>query len=98
MLHKDLKPQNIFLKKENKEIVIKIGDFGISKTLESAEDYRHTMICTPFYAAPELFENKQYSSWGIQYDIWSLGVILYKLLTLKYPFISDNSIKQCQYD
>jgi serine/threonine protein kinase len=82
MIHRDLKSANIFLMSSG---VIKIGDFGFSKQYgETVSQDIGTSFCgTPYYLAPELWERKRYSK---KADMWSLGVILYELLTLHRPF------------
>lgn len=80
VLHRDLKCQNIFL---TKAAVVKLGDFGIAKVLENTAGKAMTMIGTPGYLSPEVVDNKPY---GIQADIWSLGVVLYEVLVLESPF------------
>jgi len=84
VMHRDLKPQNIFLTREN---YVRLGDFGISKVLGSTLSVAHTCVGTPLYLAPELCEGKEYNN---RCDVWSLGVILYELLTLKLPFHANN--------
>jgi serine/threonine protein kinase len=51
VLHRDIKPDNIFLGSEGK---IKIGDFGISRKFETKKLHTQTMIGTPYYVSPEL--------------------------------------------
>ena len=68
---------------------IKIGDFGISKILHTTSEEAKTMIGTPYYLSPELVQNKPYSYAS---DIWSLGVIMYELCALNYPFHCQNLI------
>ena len=80
VLHRDIKGQNIFLMKSG---LIKLGDFGISKVLSNTVEKARTMVGTPYYLSPEIVENRPYS---FKSDIWSLGVLLYELCTLKPPF------------
>ena len=80
ILHRDLKCQNIFLTKKG---IIKLGDFGIARVLKSTMENARTMVGTPYYLSPEIVENRPYS---FKSDIWSLGVILYELCTLRPPF------------
>lgn len=72
ILHRDLKPQNIFLKAGR----VRLGDFGIAKVLDSTKDFANTLIGTPYFMSPELFKNKPYS---YESDIWALGCILYEM-------------------
>lgn len=78
VLHRDLKSANIFLT-SNK--YVKIGDFGISKVLDSTS--AKTFVGTPYYLSPEVCENKKYD---LRSDLWSLGCILYELCTLNVKF------------
>ena len=81
ILHRDLKPLNIFLIKNN-NLDIKIGDFGIAKILKE-NNFANTLIGTPYYISPELCEDLPYNE---KSDIWALGCILYELCTYKHPF------------
>ncbi|RLN63010.1 hypothetical protein BBJ29_001671 [Phytophthora kernoviae] len=58
VLHRDLKTSNVFLTTEN---VVKLGDFGIAKTLDSTLDQAKTVVGTPYYMSPEVCESKPYS-------------------------------------
>ncbi|XP_061733864.1 serine/threonine-protein kinase Nek3 isoform X3 [Nerophis ophidion] len=80
VLHRDLKSKNIFLTDEG---TIKLGDFGSACVLSSAEAYACTYVGTPYYVAPEIWENKPYNN---KSDVWSLGCVLYELCTLRHPF------------
>ena len=76
IIHRDLKPENIFM---NKNIEIKIGDFGISKKLNKEYTLTKYKLGTLDYIAPEiLFEGK----FNEKSDIWSLGCIIYELFHL----------------
>ena len=81
ILHRDLKPLNIFLIK-NQNLDIKIGDFGVAKILKE-NNFANTLIGTPYYISPELCEELPYNE---KSDIWALGCILYELCTYKHPF------------
>ncbi|KAF4724627.1 hypothetical protein FOZ62_026390, partial [Perkinsus olseni] len=84
ILHRDLKTQNLFLTRANR---LRLGDFGISKVLDSTLAFAETTIGTPYYLSPEICEEKPYN-WAS--DIWALGCILYELCCLKVPFDATN--------
>lgn len=84
ILHRDLKPSNIF-KGENNQI--KLGDFGLSKQLNSELNYANTNVGTPYYMSPEQISDLVYDE---KSDIWSLGCILYELCQLEPPFKGSN--------
>lgn len=86
IIHRDIKPSNIFL---DKNYNVKIGDLGIARTLEKVSMVK-TCIGTPYYMSPELFSNQYYNE---KTDIWSLGCVLYELLTGKRVF-EANSMHQ----
>ncbi|KAI0085015.1 kinase-like domain-containing protein [Irpex rosettiformis] len=80
ILHRDLKPDNVFLSQSN---TVKLGDFGLSKALSSSTFFAQTYVGTPYYMSPELMQEKSYDS---KSDIWSLGCLIYELCALKPPF------------
>ena len=85
-MHRDLKPDNIFFH----EGVIKLGDFGFCKNLESADQMTRTMLGSPIYMAPEVIRGQVYSN---KADIWSLGVVLYEMIFGHCPFMSNSIAK-----
>lgn len=84
ILHRDLKPQNIFLKSNG---IIKLGDFGEAIMLNNAEEYVDSVTGTPCYMPPEMYNKKPYN---FKADMWSLGCILYELCALVPPFAAQN--------
>ena len=83
ILHRDLKPMNIFLTKNNQ---IKIGDLGVAKFL-TTNTKAMTYIGTPHYLSPEICKENPYNSKG---DVWALGCILYELCTFERAFSASN--------
>ena len=79
ILHRDLKPDNIFLGEDD---TVKLGDFGLSKLMH-CHDYASTYVGTPYYMSPEICAAEKYT---LQSDVWSLGCIMYELCTTKPPF------------
>ena len=84
ILHRDLKCQNLFLTKEG---ILKIGDFGISKELETMSKLAETNVGTPYFMAPEVCKGELY---GEKADVWAIGCILYELALLRKPFDADS--------
>ncbi|XP_070346333.1 serine/threonine-protein kinase SIK3 isoform X4 [Equus asinus] len=86
IVHRDLKAENLLL---DANLNIKIADFGFSNLFTPGQLLK-TWCGSPPYAAPELFEGKEYD--GPKVDIWSLGVVLYVLVCGALPF--DGSTLQ----
>ena len=84
IIHRDLKTSNVFLMSNG---LIKLGDFGISRILDRTKELARTMVGTPYYLSPEILAEQGY---GFKSDIWSLGVVLYEMTTLKHPFDAGN--------
>ncbi|KAI1107516.1 kinase-like protein [Jackrogersella minutella] len=91
VIHRDLKMGNIFL---DKDMNAKIGDFGLAALLVTGRDMqtiRRTTLCgTPNYIAPEILE-KGKKGHDHMVDIWSLGIIMFAMLTSKPPFQSSTT-------
>ena len=85
-MHRDIKPDNILIHNGN----LKIADFGFCKPLENANELAQTMLGSPIYMAPEVIKGEIYT---MKADIWSIGVVLYKMLFGKCPFESKSIAK-----
>ena len=90
IIHRDLKPENIFI---SKNYTIKIGDFGVSKILDSYHQYAQSMAGTFHYNAPEIEKGEKYD---FRADIYSFGCIIYELFTLNEYYIDKLDDKNCK--
>jgi NIMA (never in mitosis gene a)-related kinase len=84
ILHRDIKAENIFLDKDGNA---KIGDLGVAKVMTRTVDFAKTLVGTPYYLSPELCENKPYNH---KSDVWSLGCVVYEMMTGSHPFNAQN--------
>ena len=82
ILHRDLKSANVFLYNDGSA---KLGDLNVSKVARRGLGY--TQTGTPYYASPEVWKDQPYDS---KSDIWSLGCVLYEMITLRPPFRAEN--------
>jgi hypothetical protein len=86
IVHRDIKPENIMIYEKGNNINIKITDFGLSKIM-SKNEKANEAFGTLFYVAPEILLKIPY---GNKVDIWSLGVLLFYVLTGRFPFQDIN--------
>lgn len=86
IIHRDIKLQNILLDHNRN---IKLIDFGLSNFTQEGV-FRDTFCGTPAYASPEILLGNKYS--GPEVDLWSLGVVLYAMLTSEFPFTTISDI------
>lgn len=100
ILHRDFAPSNILL---DENYTVKLIDFGLATrwgTQSTASGHR-SFVGTILYSCPEMVQNKKCT---MKADVWSLGAIMYELLTLQQPFKGDNpllianKIVNCQYE
>ena len=91
ILHRDIKSHNVFLMKS---MQVKLGDFGVSKVLSTTKSRAATIIGTPYYYSPEMCKGESYDT---KSDIWSLGVLLFEMCALEYPFKGNNYSKLIEH-
>jgi NIMA (never in mitosis gene a)-related kinase 1/4/5 len=82
IVHRDIKCANIFLTKDG---VVKLGDLNVSKVAKMG--MLSTQTGTPYYASPEVWKDKPYDN---RSDIWSLGCVVYEMITLLPPFRAQS--------
>ncbi|MEN8904336.1 MAG: serine/threonine-protein kinase [Clostridiales bacterium] len=92
ILHRDIKEENIFISNKG---IFKLGDFSVSKFI-SEKSYAQTKVGTLNYMPPEIIQGKAYNQSA---DIYSLGIVLYKLLNNKrFPFMPPYPKQFVQFD
>ncbi|MCB9593521.1 MAG: serine/threonine protein kinase [Sandaracinaceae bacterium] len=97
LIHRDLKPDNIFLARVEGRVrpVVKVLDFGIAKVfrgekkIDQLETQAGTVFGTPRYMSPEQAQGKKLDH---RSDLYSVGVLLYQLLTGRPPFLDDDAV------
>lgn len=79
IIHRDLKTNNILMEKKENDYILKIADFGFATTF-TTDSLKKSFVGTNYFAAPEIMRRKNYDS---SIDFFSLGVIIYRMITLK---------------
>jgi len=100
IVHRDIKPENLFVTHAVDGVpVIKVLDFGVSKQLEDKRGRSLTNpsrgVGSPSYMSPEQIKNPQLVD--ARTDIWSLGIVLYELLTGERPFDGETLPEVCAH-
>jgi len=83
IVYRDLKPENVMLDAQG---YLKLIDFGIAKKLRDVNLRTFTVVGTPHYMAPEILQGRGY---GLEVDIWSLGILLFEFVCGHLPFADD---------
>jgi calcium/calmodulin-dependent protein kinase I len=88
IVHRDIKPENLlYTTKDPATAIIKVSDFGLARTIQE-EEFAQTTCGTPGYVAPEILEQLPYNK---SCDLWSIGVVLYILLSGTPPFFDEDN-------
>jgi len=87
ILHRDVKPENVMLVNDGR---IKLGDFGLARPVTSATETGGSLLGTVAYIAPELLTRSQADN---RSDLYSVGVMLYEMLTGTQPFVGENPMQ-----
>jgi hypothetical protein len=82
VLHRDIKPKNVFLTGKNH---VRLGDLGCAKLMK--QGMARTQIGTPYYMSPEIWANRPYD---VKSDVWALGCLVYELAQLAPPFLAND--------
>jgi protein-serine/threonine kinase len=80
IIYRDLKPENVLIESDG---FIRIADFGLAKEGVTTNHATNTFCGTPEYLAPEIIERKGH---GLAADWWSLGCIIFEMVTGRPPF------------
>ncbi|CAG7880730.1 serine/threonine-protein kinase ATG1c isoform X1 [Brassica rapa] len=92
IIHRDLKPQNLLLSTDGNDADLKIADFGFARSLQPRR-LAETLCGSPLYMAPEIMQLQKYDA---KADLWSVGAILFQLVTGTTPFTGNSQIQLLQ--
>ncbi|CAH2058872.1 unnamed protein product [Thlaspi arvense] len=92
IIHRDLKPQNLLLSTDENDADLKIADFGFARSLQP-RGLAETLCGSPLYMAPEIMQLQKYDA---KADLWSVGAILFQLVTGRTPFTGNSQIQLLQ--
>ncbi|KAF9665133.1 hypothetical protein SADUNF_Sadunf16G0090400 [Salix dunnii] len=92
LIHRDLKPQNLLLSTSDNNAVLKIADFGFARSLQP-QGLAETLCGSPLYMAPEIMQLQKYDA---KADLWSVGAILFQLVTGKTPYTGNTQMELLQ--
>ncbi|KAL9302020.1 putative serine/threonine-protein kinase ATG1c Group-Pl-3 family [Arabidopsis thaliana] len=96
IIHRDLKPQNLLLSTNENDADLKIADFGFARSLQP-RGLAETLCGSPLYMAPEIMQLQKYDAkLNTQADLWSVGAILFQLVTGRTPFTGNSQIQLLQ--
>jgi calcium/calmodulin-dependent protein kinase (CaM kinase) II/calcium/calmodulin-dependent protein kinase I len=95
IMHRDLKPENLMMASASDDTDLRLVDFGLSAKLNPGERLsgKENVCGSPMYVPPEMNQRGGYC-YGLEGDIWSLGVIVYVLLAGRFPF-NEQAVNQC---
>ncbi len=86
VLHRDIKPDNVFLDAEGR---VKVGDLGLGRLMSSQTRHARSTVGTPLYFSPELCKEDSYDE---RSDVWALGCLVYQMAALRPPFVAKSPI------
>ncbi|CAG9328365.1 unnamed protein product [Blepharisma stoltei] len=91
IIHRDLKPENFLFESEDDNAALKLVDFGLSSKFRNRRMSMHKAVGTVYYLAPEMIKG----AYNFKCDMWSIGVIMFVMLSGKLPFWSKFDCETC---
>jgi serine/threonine protein kinase len=87
VIHRDLKPENVLVRRGVKDFNVKVCDFGLSNVVGGSQDMLKSKCGTMLFMAPEMLARTPYDE---SVDVWSLGIIMYIMLSGNLPFYAED--------